>query len=350
MSKREARWRQGSSMSTSIFPVILAGGLDRRLRPFSCGHSLLQQAALRAKCDDLFRPMIVVASAEHRFLVAQQLREIEASVGAIVLTPDVQNTAAVVASVALRAQAADPDAQLLVMSADQMSSDQTAFLAAIRSGRPAADTGTLVLFGAASDTVHERSSDVFLLSAKALIVALERHEPDLLAAARKALDQAHEDLDFLRLDPDALTSAAPVSLERVFEHAESRTVVPCDLGFSEVAVEPRRVRRPWGWYEGIDIGERFQVKRITVQPGGKLSLQKHFHRAEHWVVVSGTAEIHLDGEERLLTENQSAYIPLGCVHRLANPGKAPLILIEVQCGPYLGEDDIVRLEDAYARA
>jgi len=116
------------------------------------------------------------------------------------------------------------------------------------------------------------------------------------------------------------------------------------------AIQTRRVYRPWGWYEGIETGERFQVKRIQVKPGGQLSLQKHFHRAEHWVVVNGTAEVQLDGERKLLAENESIYIPLGAVHRLANPGKVPLNLIEVQSGPYLGEDDIVRFEDVYARA
>jgi mannose-1-phosphate guanylyltransferase/mannose-1-phosphate guanylyltransferase/mannose-6-phosphate isomerase len=116
------------------------------------------------------------------------------------------------------------------------------------------------------------------------------------------------------------------------------------------AAQTRRVYRPWGWYEGVSEGERFQVKRILVNPGHKLSLQKHFHRAEHWVVVNGTAEVHVDGETRLLAENESVYIPLGAVHRLTNPGKVPLNLIEVQSGPYLGEDDIVRFEDVYARA
>ena len=115
------------------------------------------------------------------------------------------------------------------------------------------------------------------------------------------------------------------------------------------AVQTRRVYRPWGWYESMDSGERFQVKHITVHPGGRLSLQKHFHRAEHWVVVNGTAEVHLDGEQRLLGENESIYIPMGSAHRLANPGKVPLNLIEVQSGAYLGEDDIVRMDDAYSR-
>ena len=111
----------------------------------------------------------------------------------------------------------------------------------------------------------------------------------------------------------------------------------------------RLVHRPWGWYDSIDAGPRFQVKRIMVKPGASLSLQKHHHRAEHWVVVSGTAEVTNGDKVILLTENQSTYIPLGQVHRLANPGKVPLEIIEVQSGSYLGEDDIVRFEDNYGR-
>ena len=116
------------------------------------------------------------------------------------------------------------------------------------------------------------------------------------------------------------------------------------------ATEHRRVYRPWGSYEGVAHGARFQVKRIVVRPGAKLSLQKHYHRAEHWVVVAGTAIVERDQERILLRENESVYLPLGCVHRLENPGMIPLTLIEVQSGPYLGEDDIVRIEDTYGRA
>jgi len=115
------------------------------------------------------------------------------------------------------------------------------------------------------------------------------------------------------------------------------------------ADQPARVDRPWGSYQTMDHGDRFQTKRLIVKPGGKLSLQKHHHRSEHWVVVTGTAEVTIGDETRLLQENQSTYIPAGTAHRLANPGKVPLHLIEVQCGPYLGEDDIVRLDDAYGR-
>jgi mannose-1-phosphate guanylyltransferase/mannose-6-phosphate isomerase len=120
-------------------------------------------------------------------------------------------------------------------------------------------------------------------------------------------------------------------------------------GRSEQALH-RQVHRPWGWYDSIDAGPRFQVKRILVKPGASLSLQMHHHRAEHWIVVSGTAEVTCGEKKILLSENQSAYIPLGEKHRLANPGKVPLEIIEVQSGSYLGEDDIVRYEDTYGRA
>ncbi|MEL7349094.1 MAG: cupin domain-containing protein, partial [Pseudomonadota bacterium] len=116
------------------------------------------------------------------------------------------------------------------------------------------------------------------------------------------------------------------------------------------ATEFPKCYRPWGWYETIGLGDRFQVKQIVVKPGGQLSLQSHVHRSEHWVVVEGTARVTVDEDVKLLTENQSVYIPLGAVHRLENPGKLPLRLIEVQSGAYLGEDDIVRYEDVYARA
>jgi mannose-1-phosphate guanylyltransferase/mannose-6-phosphate isomerase len=121
-----------------------------------------------------------------------------------------------------------------------------------------------------------------------------------------------------------------------------------EMGRNE-AVAPREVYRPWGRYETIDIGERFQVKRITVKPGGRLSLQSHAQRAEHWVVVSGIARVYRDEDILTLRENMSTYIPLGIKHRLENPGPGPLELIEVQSGSYLGEDDIVRYEDTYGR-
>lgn len=118
----------------------------------------------------------------------------------------------------------------------------------------------------------------------------------------------------------------------------------------EIHPAPNRSERPWGHFESLALGERFQVKRIVVTPGGRLSLQSHVHRSEHWIVVEGTATVTVDDRVELLSENQSIYVPLGAVHRLENFGKVPLTLIEVQSGPYLGEDDIVRYEDIYDRA
>ncbi len=115
------------------------------------------------------------------------------------------------------------------------------------------------------------------------------------------------------------------------------------------ATEFPKDHRPWGWFESLVLGERFQVKRIHVNPGAALSLQSHHHRAEHWIVVQGTARVTVGEEVTLVTENQSVYIPLGATHRMENPGKVPMVLIEVQTGTYLGEDDIVRYEDGYGR-
>ena len=115
------------------------------------------------------------------------------------------------------------------------------------------------------------------------------------------------------------------------------------------AVAFPRDHRPWGWFETLALADRFQVKRIVVKPGAALSLQSHVHRSEHWIVVSGTARVTVDETVTLVTENQSIYVPLGAVHRMENPGKVPMVLIEVQTGSYLGEDDIIRYEDVYAR-
>ena len=143
---------------------------------------------------------------------------------------------------------------------------------------------------------------------------------------------------------DAVLVAAKREAERVKDLVEQLKA----RNRSE-ALEHRRIYRPWGFYQTADVGARYQVKRICVHPGGRLSLQKHFHRSEHWVVVHGTAEVTIGSEVRLVHENESIYVPIGAVHRLANPGKIPLELIEVQVGSYLGEDDIIRLDDVYHR-
>ena len=151
--------------------------------------------------------------------------------------------------------------------------------------------------------------------------------------------------DLLIIDtPDALLVAASSHVEQV-----KQVVAQLEARKTPQAVQHRKVARPWGWYDSVDSGDRYQVKRITVHPGAKLSLQMHHHRAEHWIVVKGTALVTVGDKEILLTENQSTYIPVGVKHRLENPGKTELELIEVQSGGYLGEDDIVRFEDTYGR-
>jgi mannose-1-phosphate guanylyltransferase/mannose-1-phosphate guanylyltransferase/mannose-6-phosphate isomerase len=472
-------------MSAKIFPVILSGGSGSRLWPLSresfpkqllplAGErTMLQETALRVEDPALFHPVMVVANAEHRFVIAEQLREIGQQEPTIVLEPVAKNTAPAVAAAALIASEKDADALILVMPADHAVPDRAGFLEAIGAGTPAAKAGALVLFGIQPDSPatgygyiragealegaarrveafvekpdlataegyladgqYSWNSGIFLLPAKSVIAELEAHEPAVIAAVRAAVAGAKRDMDFLRLDREAFAESPSISIDyAVMERTEKAAVVPSTFLWSDVgawsalwmlagrddaenvrigdtlaedtrgsylrsegpliatvgvedlivvatpdavlvanrhkdqdvkkvverlrasnhatASQTRRVYRPWGWYEGVDGGERFQVKRIQVNPGQKLSLQKHFHRAEHWVVVNGTAEVHLDGEQRLLSENESVYIPLGSTHRLGNPGKVPLNLIEVQSGPYLGEDDIVRFEDVYARA
>src|SRR5260370_5696752 len=143
---------------------------------------------------------------------------------------------------------------------------------------------------------------------------------------------------------DAVLVAARAKAEQVKSLVEK-----LKANNNRAAVADRRIYRPWGYYQDVDISERYRVKRIVVKPGSKLSLQKHFHRSEHWVVVKGTAEVTVGDDVCILHENESIYIPIGSVHRLANPGKISLELIEVQVGSYLGEDDIVRLDDMYGR-
>jgi mannose-1-phosphate guanylyltransferase/mannose-6-phosphate isomerase len=470
---------------TKIHPVILSGGSGSRLWPLSREsfpkqllpltgpRTLLQETALRVSDSARFHPLTVVANAEHRFVIAEQLRAIDAPTPRIVLEPVARNTAAAVATAALMAARDDPEALILVMPADHAVPDADAFVATVEAGLPAARAGELVLFGITPDSPaigygyiragearegvaravqafvekpdlataegylasgdYYWNAGIFLLPAAAVLAELEAHAPQVLAAVRASVDHAQRDMDFLRLDPEAFAKSPSISIDyAVMERTRRAAVIPADFTWSDVgawsalwrlaaespeanveigdvfaerttgsylrsegpliatlgvedliviatpdavlvasrkadedvkriverlkasnnaaAVQTRQVHRPWGWYEGLHTGDRFQVKRITVNPGGILSLQKHFHRAEHWVVVNGTAEVLVDGERKLLAENESVFIPLGAEHRLSNPGKVPLNLIEVQSGAYLGEDDIVRLEDVYARA
>jgi mannose-1-phosphate guanylyltransferase/mannose-6-phosphate isomerase len=469
-----------------IIPVLLSGGTGSRLWPLSReAHpkqllalldekTLLQQTALRVADASLFASPIVIANAEHRFAIGEQLRAVGICDPTIVLEPFGRNTAPAVAIAALLASETDPDAVILAMPVDHWVRDHAAFRAAVSSGLKAVRHGKFVLFGlrptapatgfgyirmgagfAATPDVrdvagfvekpdlamverllacseHLWNSGIFLLPARTFIDELEKRAPEVLAACRGSLAGATRDLDFLRLEQGAFETCPSISIDYAIMEKTDRAVVvtaPFDwndigswsvlwtmgdkdrsgnvavgdvvledasgcyvrgegqlvaaLGVEDLvitatpdvvlvttrsrdqdvgklverlktnghrsATQTLSVQRPWGYYQSIHAGERFQVKRITVNPGAKLSLQKHFHRAEHWVVVNGTAIVTRDDEEILLRENESVFVPLGCMHRLENPGKVPLNLIEIQSGAYLGEDDIVRMQDIYHR-
>ncbi|MBF0323898.1 MAG: mannose-1-phosphate guanylyltransferase/mannose-6-phosphate isomerase [Alphaproteobacteria bacterium] len=459
----------------SLVPVILSGGAGTRLWPLSremmpkqmlkltSDRTLLQETALRAD-----GPPIVVCNQEHRFVVAEQLREIGIDPKAIVIEPFGRNTAPAVAVAALLA---DPDALLLVMPSDHLVRDVGAFHAAIAKATPLARAGHLVTFGITpteantgygyiqqgeplmegftvarfvekpdrataeaylADGSYAWNSGIFLLPARLYLDELARLRPGLVQGCRAALDQGATDLFFFRLAEQPFAELKGESIDyAVMEHTERAAVVPVDMGWSDIgswsalwqesspdesgnvtigdvlttgttncylrsddrlltaigidnlvvvatddavlvadkahdqdvkkivellkangrseATHGSRAWRPWGWFQNLDDGDRFRVKHIQVNPGAKLSLQKHWHRSEHWVVVTGTALVTCGDQTFTLRENESTFIPVGTPHRLENPGRLPLRMIEVQSGEYVGEDDIVRLEDVYGR-
>jgi mannose-1-phosphate guanylyltransferase / mannose-6-phosphate isomerase len=412
---------------------------------------------------------VVVGNEEHRFLVLDQLRELNAEPSAVLLEPMGRNTAPAVTLAALQAQESGQDPVLVVTPADQTVTDGAAFTTALRRAVRAAAEGAISILGvkpAAPETGYgyiradgekvaqfvEKpdaataqkyvdagsyywNAGMFVLRASVWLKALERFRPDILAACQAAFAVRKTDSVFvrpgkaefaavpsesvdyavmekcpgvldIRMQPlaagwndlgawDAVWQVAPKDAagnafvgDAIFSdtrntlvHATSRLVGV--VGLDDVVVVEtadavlvarrdksqdvkqivnalgreqrgehalhRKVHRPWGWYDSIDTGSRDQVKRIMVKPGASLSLQMHHHRAEHWIVVTGTAEVTVGSKVVLLAENQSTYIPLGETHRLRNPGKVPLEIIEVQSGSYLGEDDIVRFEDTYGR-
>ena len=478
-----------SSLSSALVPVILCGGTGTRLWPLSRASypkqywplagtgedTLLQQTQQRlAGLPGLGSPLLI-CNEDHRFIVAEQLRQIGVEPQAILLEPIGRNTAPAVAVAALQATAHGEDPLLLVLAADHVIRDAATFRAAVAAGVPAAEAGQLVTFGivpTAPETGYgyieaaqsllganepvpiarfvekpDRAtaeqflatgrftwnSGMFLFKASAILAELERLAPEVVSACRSSLEHDSADLDFLRLEREAFASCPSVALDvAVMERTDRGAVLPLEAGWSDVGswsalwetadqdsdgnvlrgrvisegssncylrsehrlvvglgvedlvvVETddvvlvahrdraqevkaivgrleregapeskahRKIYRPWGSYDGVTEGERWQVKRIVVNPGASLSLQMHHHRAEHWIVVQGTAVVEKDGNWELVGENQSTYIPLGCRHRLSNPGKIPVELIEVQSGPYLGEDDIVRFEDRYGRS
>jgi mannose-1-phosphate guanylyltransferase / mannose-6-phosphate isomerase len=470
-----------------IHPVVLSGGSGTRLWPMSrtlypkqllalLGRdSLMQQAVRRVAEDERYAAPVLIANEEHRFIIAEQLREIGVVPQALLLEPMGRNTAPAACVAALALTETEPDPLMLVLASDHAIGDVDAFRTAVDRAAQAARTGALVSLGVTPerpetgygyirrgpslkglgdvyaiaefvekpDAENARNylasgeyfwnSSIFMFPARLYLEELERLQPDIVAACRRALAEAQRDADFTRLGKKAFAACPADSIDyAVMEHTARAAVVPVRMGWSDIGswdalwemgskdkygnsfagnvvaedtrncylrseaglvaaigvedlvvvatadavmVAPRNrtqevrrlvarlvresceevdalptVHRPWGNFTSLHNGHRVQVKHIVVKPGGKLSLQMHHHRAEHWIVVQGTAKIRRGDEETILTEDQSTYIPLGTAHRLENPGKIPLHLIEVQSGSYLGEDDIVRLEDSYGRS
>jgi len=475
-------------------PVILSGGAGTRLWPLSRelypkqllpllgDSSLLQDTVLRMdgmeKRCHVQKP-VVVCNEEHRFMVAEQLRQVKRPAASILLEPVGRNTAPALTVAAIAAATKNPEQILLALPADHAVSELDKFQASISAGLELAEQGGLVTFGIVPtrpetgygyirkgkqvDTLgfkldafvekpdHDTAkhyldsndylwnSGMFMMRASRWLEAIARYQPGMLAAASRAYDKGKQDLDFYRLDKEAFTASPSDSIdyavmEPLSQDAESNLqawVISLDAGWSDVGawsalwdiqdkdkdgnvcqgdvftqdtsnslimagdrlvatlgikdsivvdttdavavvhkdyaqdiknvvtwlkhqqreehILHRRVYRPWGHYESMDMGDRFQVKRITVNPGASLSLQLHHQRAEHWVVVKGTAHVHCDGKDFDLLENQSTYIPAGTQHRLANQTDEPVEIIEIQTGSYLGEDDIVRFDDHYGR-
>ncbi len=465
----------------TVQPVVLCGGAGSRLWPLSrqrypkqllalIDHrSLLQNTASRLDGTGANAP-IVVCNEEHRFLVAEQLREISCAAKEIILEPKGRNTAPAIALAAFRCRD-QGDAVLLVLPSDHVIKDVATFQRAAAIAEDMAKDGDLVTFGVvpanpetgygyikpgetkgggarvaafvekpdaptAEQYVAEGyfwNSGMFAFRVDVYLEELRNQRPDIYDACERAVSDVSADMDFLRVDVESFSACPSESVDyAVMEGTARAAVVPLDAGWSDIGswsalfdalphdqqgnatsgdvvvndvsdsyiradhrlvsvigldnvivvetadavlvgdkakmqlvkdvvghlnecerdepINHRRVYRPWGYYEGIDAGDRYQVKQIEVNPGASLSLQKHHHRAEHWIVVSGTGRVTRGEEVFDLTENQSTYIPIGATHRLENFGEIPLRIIEIQSGSYLGEDDIVRLEDNYGRS
>ena len=461
-----------------IKPVMMAGGSGTRLWPLSRaahpkqflslhGDDTMLQATVKRLSGLNIKSSVTICNEEHRFFVAEQLREID-KLGSIILEPVGRNTAP---AIALAALMSNEDDLLLVLAADHVIQNEAAFTKAVTDATPLAEAGNLVTFGIVADQPHTGygyikrgeelgvgfvvdkfvekpsielaadymasgdyywNSGMFLFKASQYLSELSKLRPDIYEACKSSMAAVRKDLDFIRVDSEAFECCPSESIDyAVMEKTENAVVVPMAAGWSDIgswsslwdisqkdgngnathgdvmlyeannsyvrtdgklvaavgvddliivstkdvvmvarkdSVENikiiaekikrdsrtewethREVCRPWGKYDAIDNGERYQVKRITVKPGAKLSVQMHHHRAEHWVVVSGTAKVTNGEKIFMLSENESTYIPLGVIHALENPGKVPLEIIEIQSGSYLGEDDIVRFDDIYGR-
>jgi len=467
-----------------IVPVILSGGSGTRLWPLSRkqypkqylplagDNTMLQETILRLKGLDNLADPIIVCNADHRFLVAEQCQQIGIKNPIILLEPVGRNTAPAIAAAALQSLKQTDDAVLLVLSADHVIQDVEAFHQAINIASSQAQAGKLATFGIVPtdantgygyikssadgnngahkveefvekpdlETAEKYSeqgnylwnSGMFMFKATTLIDELTMHSPDIVKLVSDAVNNAEQDLDFIRLNKQAFELSPSDSIDyALMEKSSNVVVVPLDAQWNDIGawsalhdigtkdangnvikgdviaqdttntyinanhhmvatigvdnliivdtpdatfiatqdkaqevksiVESlqdkgrdegamhRKVFRPWGWYDSIESGKHFQVKRLHVNPGAKLSLQMHHKRAEHWVVVSGIATV-INGEDVLtLKEGDSTYIPIGTTHGLENKTNEQLEIIEVQSGTYLGEDDIVRFEDIYGR-
>jgi len=465
-----------------IIPIILAGGSGTRLWPLSRKlqpkqfipllneTSLFQDTLLRLPKEAL--DPIVICNEDHRFLVAEQAREINVTLNTIILEPIGKNTAPAIALAAIKVLKDFENPTLIVLAADHKIENTNAFHDGIKTAHKLAKNNKLVTFGIIPESAETGygyietekkdkaeyfeiksfvekpnkknaikflnsgnyfwNSGMFMFNASIYLSELNKFEPEILSSCKKSLNNEYKDLEFLRIDKTEFSKSPNQSIDyAVMEKTNKAKVVPLDAGWSDVGswdtlmhskikdslgnvvegdvtldnvknsflystsrliaasniedlmvidtqdallvttrdnslniknivkrlkgsmrteVENhRKVYRPWGYYDSIDIGQNFQVKRILVNPGAKLSLQKHLYRSEHWVVVRGVAKITRGDEIFYLKENQSTYISQGEKHRLENTEKYPLEIIEVQTGNYLGEDDIVRLKDDYQR-
>ena len=465
-----------------ITPVILCGGSGERLWPLSRSKfpkqflplinnsSMLQNTLERIPVEH--KKTILICNEDHRFVVAEHIKQSSCGSTTIILEPQRKNTAPAVALAALHAIQTKQDPILLILAADHVINNISTFHQVIRNAAESAEKGKLVTLGIIpryAETAYgyikqgkERNdgtynvakfvekpnadtaqayldsgeflwnSGMFLFKASRYIEELKKYRPDILTACKNAMSKVEKDLDFIRPERNAFLKCENESIDyAVMEKTNDCVVVPFDSGWKDVGSYPslwsvcekdsqknvikgdviahrtfdsyihsenkliatlgvnnllvidtpdallvadkssihditkivdelkdknrpelnfhREVYRPWGKYNLIDSGEKFQVKRITVNPGAKLSLQFHQYRAEHWIVVSGQAKVTLEGKTTWLNENQSTYIPIGATHSLENPGDLCLEMIEIQSGSYLGEDDIIRLEDSYGR-
>ena len=481
-------------MSVTVKPVILSGGSGTRLWPLSrqlypkqllplvSEQTLLQDTITRLEnFPNISDTVTVICNDAHRFLVAEQLREINVEADALILEPVGRNTAPALTLAAIANRELDHDDVLLVMPADHIIRDNESFQNALTEGALLADQNYLVTFGIVPDraetgygyieqgkaidegksfTINKFvekpdlktaqayleskkflwNSGKFMVKASVWLNQIGQYAPDILQACEQAYKKGKAELDFYRIDQDAFEKCPSDSIDYAVaekivdagtENGLKAAVIPLDAGWSDIGawaelwqignkdeagnviqgdvvaldsensmlfsqkrliaavgvkdtvvietadailvanrdqvqdvkkvvewiksegreehLNHRCVFRPWGNYDSIDMGERYHVKRITVDPGGVLSLQMHQHRAEHWIVVNGTAKVTRGDETFMVTENQSTYIPVGTKHRLENTGAIPLEMIEVQSGSYFGEDDIVRYEDIYGR-